>query len=86
MDERNNNKAGCSPAKSCSKEFELGNLSARMESIEEKAEDLHDAQIRLFGKLDKLIPAVAQLQVKASVWGAIGGVLVALIALAMKFL
>ena len=66
--------------------YQAGNLSARMDNIEEKAEALHVAQIRLFGKLDKLIPAVAQLQVKASIWGAAGGLLVALIALAMKFL
>jgi len=57
----------------CEKEHELGNLSARTEMLEQRSIELHESQTRLFAKLDELIPTVAQLQIKASVFGAVGG-------------
>lgn len=69
--------------KICHKEVELARVEARVDSLEQRAEDIYEGQQRLLRKLDKLIPAVARLEVKAGVWGGVGGVLAALVVIAL---
>lgn len=63
----------------CPKEGELAHLSARVEALERRAEDIYECQLRAVERLDKLIPAVARLEVKAGVWGGVGGLVAALV-------
>ena len=70
---------------SCRKEVELARLQTRIDSLERRFEQLHESLLRLFKKLDELIPAVARLEVKAGVWGGVGGILAALAIIAVAF-
>ncbi len=79
MNEKNA-KGSC---KICHKEVELARVEARVDSLEQRAEDIYEGQQRLLRKLDKLIPAVARLEVKAGVWGGVGGLLAALAVIAL---
>jgi|GEM_PF-6249859 hypothetical protein len=79
MNEKNA-KGSC---KICHKEVELARVEARVDSLEQRAEEIYKGQQRLLRKLDKLIPAVARLEVKAGVWGGVGGVLAALVVIAL---
>jgi hypothetical protein len=63
----------------CPKEGELARLATRLESQERRAEDIYECQLRIVDRLDRLIPAVARLEVKAGVWGGIGGLVAALV-------
>ena len=56
-------------------EYERGRTSARLGAVETELSELRAAQLRLFNRLDDLIPAVARLEVKAGMWGAVGGLL-----------
>lgn len=71
--------------RSCPKEGQLARLTAQQESGDERLEQLHDSQERLLRKLDELIPAVARLEVKAGVWGGVGGLLATLVTIALAF-
>jgi len=63
----------------CPKEGELARLTVQIESLERRAEDIYECQLRTVERLDRLIPAVARLEVKAGVWGGIGGLVAALV-------
>lgn len=69
--------------RSCHKEAELARVEARVDSLEQRAEDIYLGQQHLLEKLDELIPAVARLEVKAGVWGGVGGLLAALVVIAL---
>lgn len=69
----------------CPKEGDLARLKARQEAIGERLKAICDFQDRLLKKIDELIPAVARLDVKAGVWGGVGGVLAALTVVAVAF-
>jgi len=69
--------------KICHKEVELARVEARVDSLEHRAEEIYEGQQHLLEKLDELIPAVARLEVKAGVWGGVGGVLAALAVIAL---
>ena len=71
--------------RSCPKEGEIARLAAQQESGVERLDQLYESQERLLGKLDELIPAVARLEVKAGVWGGVGGLLATLITIALAF-
>lgn len=77
---RKNAKDSCG---TCHREAELARVQARVDSLEQRAEDIYDGQQHLLEKLDELIPAVARLEVKAGVWGGVGGVLAALVVIAL---
>ena len=62
-------------------ETDIARHDERLENLEQTAIELHESQTRLFKKLDALIPAVARLEVKAGLWGGVGGLVA--IALAM---
>jgi hypothetical protein len=66
----------------CPKEGELARLETRQDSLDERLMALCDTQTRLLRKIDELIPAVARLEVKAGVWGGLGGILAALAVIA----
>lgn len=66
--------------------YRRGSLSARVIQLEKEITRMRNTQIRVFEKLDKLIPAVAELRVKSSLWGAAGGLFAALLALGMALL
>ena len=63
----------------CPKEGELARLSTRIEALERRAEEIYECQLRAVERLDELIPAVARLDVKAGVWGGVGGLLAVLV-------
>ena len=63
--------------------YEAGQIAQRLISIEANVQQLHTNQDKLFGKLDDLIPAVRELKVKTGLWGATGGLLAALVTLAI---
>lgn len=65
--------------KLCSREGELARIAIKLESIEQRTGDIFSAQSRTVARLDKLIPAVARLEVKAGIWGGVGGLLAALL-------
>jgi len=67
----------------CPKEGELARLETRLDSLAQRAEEICDTQLRLVARLDELIPAVARLEVKAGVWGGVGGILAALLLIAL---
>ena len=69
--------------KICHKEVELARVEAKVDSLEQRAEDIYEGQQHLLEKLDELIPAVARLEVKAGVWGGVGGLLAALAVIAL---
>ncbi len=71
--------------RNCPKEAEVARLTARQESAEERLDRLYDSQARLLRKLDELIPAVARLEVKAGVWGGVGGLLATLATIGLAF-
>ncbi|MCE5272043.1 hypothetical protein LLH00_12275 [bacterium] len=73
--ERNDSGALCLK---CPKEGEIARLDAQQEFSDERLDRLYDSQARLLRKLDELIPAVARLEVKAGVWGGVGGLLATL--------
>ena len=79
MSERNSRNS----CKICHKEVELARVEARVDSLEHRAEDIYEGQQHLLEKLDELIPAVARLEVKAGIWGGVGGVLAALAVIAL---
>src|SRR3989339_1912709 len=66
-----------SPCTLCPKEGELARLETRLDSLAQRAGEICDTQLRLVARLDELIPAVARLEVKAGVWGGVGGILAA---------
>ena len=70
---------------SCPKEADLARLETRQDSFDERLEAMFQSQARLLKKIDELIPAVARLEVKAGIWGAVGGVLAALAVIAVAF-
>ena len=74
---------GRNSCKICHKEVELARVEARVDSLEHRAEEIYEGQQHLLEKLDELIPAVARLEVKAGVWGGVGGVLAALAVIAL---
>ncbi len=63
----------------CSREGELARIATKLESIEQRTGEIYSAQALTVARLDKLIPAVARLEVKAGVWGGVGGLLAALL-------
>ncbi len=65
--------------KLCSREGELARIATKIESIEQRTGEIMVTQARTMEKLDRLIPAVARLEVKAGVWGGVGGLLAALL-------
>ena len=72
----NTERDGC---RLCNKEGELARIGAKVEAIERRAADIYTTQMRTADRLDKLIPAVARLEVKAGVWGGVGGLVAALV-------
>lgn len=56
-------------------EYERGRMAARIEQVEGELSEMRATQVRLFARLDELIPAVARLEVKSGLWGAVGGLL-----------
>jgi hypothetical protein len=50
-------------------------MAARIEQVEGELSEMRATQVRLFARLDELIPAVARLEVKSGLWGAVGGLL-----------
>lgn len=73
----------CDP---CPKEGQIERNEARLEYLELRLCDLHLAQEKLLAKLDELIPAIARLEVKAGVWGGVGGLLAVALTLLAAFL
>ncbi len=65
--------------KLCSREGELARIATKVESIEQRTTEIFSAQVRTVNRLDRLIPAVARLEVKAGIWGGVGGLLAALL-------
>ena len=65
------------------KQWDIVRDEGRVKTLEERLDDLHHDNQRLLEKLDDLIPAVARLEVKAGLWGGVGGVLAALVMLAI---
>jgi hypothetical protein len=63
----------------CAKEGELARIGARVESIERRTAEIYAAQLHAVDRLDELIPAVARLEVKAGIWGGVGGLVAALV-------
>ena len=63
----------------CVKEGEVARIGARVEAIERRTEEIYEAQMHTVDRLDELIPAVARLEVKAGIWGGVGGLLAALV-------
>ncbi len=63
----------------CSREGELARIATKLESIEQRTGEIYATQALTVARLDKLIPAVARLEVKAGVWGGVGGLLAALL-------
>jgi hypothetical protein len=69
----------------CLREGELARAEARQDALEQKVALVYEHQARLIRKLDDLIPAVARLEVKAGVWGGVGGLLATLVTVALAF-
>ena len=70
--------------------YEAGQIAQRVLALEQSHGRLQANQDKLIVKLDELIPAVAELRVKAGVWGGVGGILAIVvtlgIAVAMKLM
>ena len=61
-------------------------LTVRANGHDKRLKELHDSQTRLFKKLDELIPAVAELKVKAGIWGGLGGLITVAVSLGVAVL
>ena len=77
-------------AENCACIGELATLTERTQGHEREIAALFEKHDQLIVKLDLLIPAVARLEVKSGFYGAVGGIMAALltigIALAAKLL
>lgn len=72
-------KTDSSHLRNCPKEGQLARVATKVEAIEQRMGDIYSAQLHTVDRLDKLIPAVARLEVKAGVWGGVGGLVAALV-------
>jgi tetrahydromethanopterin S-methyltransferase subunit G len=60
-------------------------LESESAGVEKRLDKIDEKLGRIFDRLDEVVPAVARLEVKAGVWGGVGGLAAALVTIALAF-